>query len=272
MLNEKEIKDYFLLVNSHAKKELGQNFLIDEKVSLEIANSLELKETDSLLEIGPGLGALTCNLIGKTNNYTVVEYDEKFVKFLTMSYGNQNIEIVKNNILKYKDFSFNKITGNLPYYISTDILEFILTKFPNLEIGVFMTQKEFFERITTKNKRDKGPINYLIEYLYNINKILVVPYTSFFPMPTVASIVFKVERKQEKEFSFAMFLYKIASILFINRRKNIANNLKSVLKNEEINLVLEETNISKNLRAEDLTLENLVNLTNVILKLKNRNL
>ena len=69
-----------------------------------------------------------------------------------------------------------------------------------------------------------------------------------------------------------MFLYKIASILFINRRKNIANNLKSILKTDEINLVLEETNTSKDLRAEDLTLENLVNLTNVILKLKNRNL
>ncbi|HBS10564.1 MAG TPA: hypothetical protein DEA28_02390, partial [Firmicutes bacterium] len=70
------------------------------------------------------------------------------------------------------DYDFNKIVGNLPYYISTDILEYILTNFKKIELAVFMTQKEFYDRITTKNKRDIGPINYLIDYCFNITKIL----------------------------------------------------------------------------------------------------
>ena len=272
MLNENEIKDYFLLVNSHAKKELGQNFLIDENVATTICENLELKSDDLLLEIGPGLGALTSFLINTTKKYTAVEYDEKFVKFLNMSYQNSNIKIIKNNILKFKDYDFNKIVGNLPYYISTDILEYILTNFKKIELAVFMTQKEFYDRITTKNKRDIGPINYLIDYCFNITKILVVPYTSFFPMPTVASVVFKITKKYKKNIDFAVFLYKIACILYKNRRKNIANNLKSILNNDEIEFVLSESKLDKNLRGEDINLENLEKISNAILKVKNRNL
>ena len=82
MLTREEIKDYFRLENSHAKKELGQNFLVNQKNIDEIINLVDIKSSDILLEIGPGLGALTNDLIGKTKNYTVVEYDGKFVDFL----------------------------------------------------------------------------------------------------------------------------------------------------------------------------------------------
>ncbi|HBS10565.1 MAG TPA: hypothetical protein DEA28_02395 [Firmicutes bacterium] len=91
-------------------------------------------------------------------------------------------------------------------------------------------------------------------------------------MPTVASVVFKITKKYEKNIDFAVFLYKIACILYKNRRKNIANNLKSILNNDEIEFVLSESKLDKNLRGEDINLENLEKISNAILKVKNRNL
>lgn len=270
MLNEKEIKDYFLLMNSHAKKELGQNFLTNEKVAQEIVQSLNIEPTDKILEIGPGLGALTEQLINKTAEYTVVEYDKKFVEFLTNSFSSSNIKIVNMNILKFKDFSYNKIIGNLPYYISTEILVYLIKNFTNFEHGVFMVQKEFFDRITTKNKRDKTPLNYYIEYMFDVKKILLVGKNNFFPQPTVESIVFSLTKKEEKESTFAGFLFKIIDILFLNRRKNINNNLKTLIKEEEIRKeIFTNLNLDSNLRCEDLNINDFEKITNEILKVRN---
>lgn len=267
MLNENEIKDYFLLVNSHAKKELGQNFLINETTSSNIVDSLEVKSSDKVLEIGPGLGALTYFLVNKSKKYVAVEYDEKFVEFLNKNFKETNLKVVKNNILKFKDFEFNKIIGNLPYYISTDILEFLIKNFEHLEIGVFMVQKEFFERITASNKRDKTPLNYMLEYMFDIKKLFLVKKNEFFPQPTIDSVVFKIIRKKEKEFRFAGFLNKIITISFINRRKNLNNNLKGLIKDEDMrNKIFNDSNISPLARAEDLNLNDFINLANNILK------
>ena len=148
MLSVEEIIDFFKLENSHAKKELGQNFLINSKTCKSIVDFLDIQQSDSVLEIGPGLGALTGYIIGQPSRFTVVEYDQKFVNFLSKNYEGQNIEIVKNNILKYKDFTFNKVIGNLPYYISSDIIESICLNYVNLEKGVFYPVKEEDGKIT----------------------------------------------------------------------------------------------------------------------------
>ena len=273
MLNEAEIKDYFNLVNSHAKKELGQNFLIDEEAIETIASSLELKENDNLLEIGPGLGAITGEVVNKTEKYIAVEYDEKFVTFLNKAYEKTNLQVVKNNILKYKDFEANKVIGNLPYYISTDILEMVLRKFHNLETATFMVQKEFFERITTNDKRVKGPLNYFIEYMYNVEKIMLVKKNCFFPAPTIDSVVFKVTRKIDKNWTFAGYLFDILNVSFKNRRKTLGNNLKNYFNSsEDFESAFELSNITKTTRAEDLKLEEFISLTEAILKVKKINL
>lgn len=269
MLTLDEIKDYFLLVNSHAKKELGQNFLLDEEVSKRIRDELELKEDDNLLEIGPGLGSLTSSLVNITNSFVAVEYDEKFVTFLNKNFENSNLKVIKNNILKFKDFNFNKVCGNLPYYISTDILEYLISNFLNMEIGVFMVQKEFFERITTLNNKDKGPLNYLIEYQYNIKKIIDVKKGSFFPVPQVDSIVFKLLKKDSDDQTFNK-LKKILNISFMNRRKTLINNLKGIIKDKtKLSDVLISMKLNINVRPEELTLNDFLNLLNRLLKVEN---
>lgn len=270
MLTEKEIKDYFLLMNSHAKKELGQNFLLDEECILNITNAIELKKDDRLLEIGPGLGALTGELVNKNKLYVAVEIDKKFIEFLNNAYANTNLIVENYNILKYKNYDFNKVIGNLPYYISTDILNYVIKNFTELEVAVFMVQKEFFDRITTKDKREKTPLNYFLEYLFKVEKLFTVPKSAFFPQPTIESVVFKITKNLEKDTDTARFLFKIIEISFSNRRKNINNNLKHFISDDELRKeIITKSNIELSARAEDLTLDDFVKLTTEILKVGN---
>ena len=265
MLTVNEIIDFFKLQNSHAKKELGQNFLINNQVCDFIVSKLDIVEADKVLEIGPGLGALTDIIVNKSSNYTVVEYDQKFVDFLSREYEGK-INIIKNNILKFRDFSFNKVIGNLPYYITTDIIEFIATKFEKLDKAVFMIQKECFRRITAKSGKDYNAINILLSYLYDVKEEGIVKKDNFFPAPKVDSLVFSLTRNQQKEWGFAGFLYKTAKICFSNRRKTIANNLVSMIKDRGVcEDILTSINLKITSRAEELTLSDFENLTKVLL-------
>ncbi len=269
MLNVDEIIDFFKLENSHAKKELGQNFLINQKVCKNIVEFLDIQNSDSVLEIGPGLGALTGYIVGQPSRFSVVEYDQKFVNFLEKNFENQNIEIVKNNILKYKDFSFNKVIGNLPYYISSDIIERICLNFSNLEKGIFMVQKECYERFTSTKGKDYNALNVLLLYLYKIKPCLNVPKTCFFPVPKVDSLVFEITKKPLKSQDFAEKLYKTSKICFSNRRKTLLNNLSSVVRDKEkTQQILEASNILPTARAEELSVQQFIVLTETLINNK----
>lgn len=269
MLTINEIKDYFALENSHAKKELGQNFLVKPIIAANIVESLKIKETDNVLEIGPGLGSLTELIIDKVQNFTVCEYDQKFVNYLNKAFENKNVKIVKNNILKFDDCSFNKVLGNLPYYITTDIIEFVTTKFSNLEQAVFMIQKECLERIKSVEGKSFNALNVYLMLSFNIRTLFTVKKSNFFPIPGVDSIVFSLDRIKEADLNFNKSVYKVAKILFSNRRKIISNNLKGLVhRNEDLLEVLKSLGLEANLRAEELKLNDYVNLTKMLLNLK----
>lgn len=270
MLNKDQIKDFFALENSHAKKELGQNFLIDLETIDNIVSSLNVIKGERVLEIGPGLGALTNELIKKDINLTCVEYDQKFVNFLNKSYENcKNLTIIKNNILHFKDFSFKKVIGNLPYYITTDILEYIFKNFENLEEAVFMVQNEALNRILTLSGKDFNAINVLIAYRYEIEKLFIVSKNNFFPIPNVDSIVFKIKIKENSDFNFSLALLKVSKILFKFRRKTIYNNLKVIVNNSnELTLLLEKCGLSPNSRPEQLKIDDFIKITNELIENK----
>ncbi len=270
MLNKDQIKDFFALENSHAKKELGQNFLIDLETIDNIVNSLNVIKGERVLEIGPGLGALTNELIKKDINLTCVEYDQKFVNFLNKSYENcKNLTIIKNNILHFKDFSFKKVIGNLPYYITTDILEYIFKNFENLEEAVFMVQNEALNRILALSGKDFNAINVLIAYRYEIEKLFIVSKNNFFPIPNVDSIVFRIKIKENSDFDFSLALLKVSKILFKFRRKTIYNNLKVIVNNSnELTLLLEKCGLSPNSRPEQLKIDDFIKITNELVENK----
>ena len=266
MLSVSEIKDFFKLEASHAKKELGQNFLINEDIIINICNALEIEENDTVLEIGPGLGSLTDELVKKTHNLTLVEYDSKFYNFLCKCHEDKGINIVKSNILHFKDFSMNKVIGNLPYYITSDILEFIALNYKNLDKGVFMIQLEALKRISAKNGKDYNALNLLLMYKYEIKELFKVKKNNFFPEPNVDSVVFSITPKENMNFNFGNSLYKVSKILFKNRRKTIQNNLKTIIKDKEtMEKVLKEASLESTLRPEDLNLENYIKLTEVLI-------
>ena len=269
MLNKEEIKDFFELEFSHAKKELGQNFLIDQKIITEIVNSLSINDNENILEIGPGLGALTSELLAKNINLTVVEYDQKFVNFLNNCYSkNKNLTVIKGNFLTYKDYSFSKLIGNLPYYITTEIIEHILKDFYNFKEGVFMVQNEALNRLLSLKGKDYNALNIMINYGYDVKKLFLVSKNSFFPMPNVDSIVFKIVRKENSDQKFNLSLLKVSKTLFKLRRKTIYNNLKTIINDENmIKNVLNSVSLKENMRAEELSVNDFTNLTKELLKL-----
>lgn len=266
MLTINELKDYFKLENSHAKKELGQNFLVNQKIVDQIIGLLEINKDDNILEIGPGLGSLTENIIGKPNKFVAVEYDAKFVKFLEMSFKDKDFEIVKDNILKYRTFEANKLIGNLPYYITTDILEYVTTRFVNMDFGVFMVQKECLKRLLNIKGKDNSALNVYLSYLFDIENKIKVSKDCFFPIPSVDSVVFKITTKKDKDRKFALVLFKVCKVCFLNRRKTIFNNILSIVKDKELaKSILENSKIDLNARAESLEIESYINLTNLLL-------
>ncbi len=270
MLNKDEIKDFFLLEYSHAKKELGQNFLIDEKVINEIVSSLSTTEKEEVLEIGPGLGALTGELIKKNINLTAVEYDQKLVNFLNNCYSkNTNLTVIKGNFLHYKDYKFEKIIGNLPYYITTEIIEHIIKHFNNFKEGVFMVQNEALSRLLFLKGKDYNALNVVINYAYNIKKLFLVSKNSFFPVPNVDSIVFKMTIKEGFDHKFNLALLKVSKTLFKLRRKTIYNNFKTMINDDEtIKKVIQNCSLKQNMRAEELSVNDFINLTKELLNLK----
>ena len=269
MLNRDEIKSYFKLENSHAKKELGQNFLCNQKTIDEIVSLLKLKEDDVLLEIGPGLGALTNDLVGKTKNYTVVEYDAKFVDYLSRAYEGQNIKIVKNNILKYREYDANKIVGNLPYYITSDILLYIAINYKKLDTAVLMMQREAFNRICAKKgTKDYNVLNIVLAYVFKVTKNMIVVKTSFFPMPQVDSVVVSFDRRKDIDDKMIRPLLTCARAMFLNRRKTLFNNMNSLVRDKEKSMeIINGLKFSPTCRAEELDLDDFLNLTQVLLQL-----
>lgn len=266
MLTKEEIIEYFKLENSHAKKELGQNFLCNKKVIENIVSLLNLKKSDVLVEIGPGLGALTDDLIGKCDNYTVVEYDAKFVDFLSRSHS-KNIKIVKNNILKFKDFSANKLVGNLPYYITSDILLYVALNFKNMELASFMMQKEAYQRIkAVKGSKDYNVLNLVLDYVFDFKQEFVVSKGNFFPMPNIDSVVVSFVRKKDIDETLIKPLLTTTRALFLNRRKTIFNNMNSLTKNKELTQdILKEMQIPETARSEELDLSQFIEITKKLL-------
>ncbi|MGP1413746.1 MAG: 16S rRNA (adenine(1518)-N(6)/adenine(1519)-N(6))-dimethyltransferase RsmA [Bacillales bacterium] len=270
MLNKEEIISFFKFHNSHAKKELGQNFLINYNNILDICDLIRTNENLNILEIGPGLGAITNEIINKSyNKYTVVEYDSKFVDYLSKAYNNKKIDIQKGNILKYKNYDYDLVFGNLPYYITSEIILHIALNFNKCRECIYMMQKEAFQRITAKvGTKDYNVLNIIIEYVYDYKLNMKISRSSYFPAPMVDSVVVTFTIKNDIDYDLLKGIYKISSQLFINRRKTIFNNLNNIVKNKEQTLIiLNELNLDKNLRPENLNLNNYIEITKKLINL-----
>ena len=262
-MNEKEyfekVKSYKLIAN----KSLGQNFLVDPQTAKRIVDLLEIKEKDNILEIGAGLGSLSFFLEKSPGKSELIDVDERMLMFLNEQFkDSKNISVKRQNILKYDLSKFNKIIGNLPYYITSGIIEKLLIDAKNAEVMVLMTQKEVYPKLLRTNK---SPLSMFLNHVSSISAPIDVGRNHFAPVPHVDSVVFVLKPNENIKNEDNEKLFKTMKQLFLLRRKNILNNLTNLVKNKEkAREILEKMNIDTNKRPEELPIEFYINLLKMI--------
>jgi len=255
------------------KKRFGQHFLHDQHVIQKLVYAINPQLSDNLVEIGPGLGALTFPLLSEINQLHVVEIDRDIIKRLKEK-KNSQLTIHETDALQF-DFSEltakeNKlrVVGNLPYNISTPLIFHLLESASSIQDMHFMLQNEVVQRITAKpGSKVFGRLSVMVQYLCETEYLFFVGPESFDPPPKVDSAIlrltprkdFSLKAKSEKQLS------KIVAQAFSMRRKTLRNNLKKIISSEEI----ESVGIDPSLRAETLSVDDFVKLSNLYTSEKN---
>lgn len=255
------------------KKSLGQNFLIDRNIIDNIIKRIDATNDDIIIEIGPGAGALTEQLCLKYNNVYSFEIDKRLDIFLSKI---DNAHIIYEDFLKIDlrkflaDKKFNRIyfIGNLPYYITTPIINKII-KECNAEKIVIMIQKEVAQRfMANSGTSDYSSISVHLQYHFNINKVCIVSKNCFKPSPKVDSMVIELTRREKEKLIDGAHFEKIVRDSFAMKRKNLRNNLKQY-DLDIIENVLKKVDKNLNMRAEQLMVQEFVNISNELVSKKN---
>lgn len=261
-----KVENYFELVKSYkfqANKSLGQNFLVNPEIAQKIVDSLEVNKDDKVIEIGAGLGSISYFLAKSEADVTLIDVDDRMIAFLEEQYGNNNnITVKRENILKSDLTSYRKIIGNLPYYITTGILETILLNAVNAKTIVLMCQKEVYSKLLSTTK-DISPLSLFLNYVSSIELVSNVSRNNFVPIPHVDSLVFKLTPNVNIKREDNKTLYNLMSKLFLHRRKTIYNCLRFLINNNELtSKILSKVNIKENLRPEQIKIESYIELMN----------
>lgn len=250
------------------KKKYGQNFLKDKAIIQNIVNSINAQENDLIIEIGPGAGALTKELLQKQCHLLAYEVDLELQEVLSPLISNKTT-IIFDDFLNRKikediqSISYNNlyIIGNLPYYITTPIIQKIIDSQLEVKECVFMVQKEVAERFSASpNTKEYGSISVFLNYYFYIKKLFNVKKGCFVPSPNVDSAVIKLISKEKITTDIQKF-NKFVRDAFQFKRKNLKNNLKSY-NLEKIEEILNAYGYSLQNRAEDLPYEIYVELAN----------
>jgi len=209
--------------NIPIKKSWGQNFLTDDNTINKIIKIINPNKEDIILEIGPGHGALTSKLLDLSKNLYAVEIDPLLCEKLKNKYNNLNI--VNKDILKWEndDIKFNKVVGNIPYNISSQIIFKFLTQ--KWDVMVLMLQKELANRIvSTKGSKEYGRISVMVQNFCNVTYMCDISKNVFHPKPKVDSgiLMFNRQKTSLNIDKFSLFIKKA----FKQRRKKLKNNLK----------------------------------------------
>lgn len=250
------------------KKSLGQNFLMDKNKINQIIESIEVGENDLIVEIGPGAGAITKELVKKNCDVLCFEIDIR-LKDILLKIDSDKLEIVYQdfltiNLSDYIDYSkYKKIifVGNLPYYITTAIINKIID-YNHADEIVIMVQKEVAERFMAKpNSKKYNSLSVFLQYHFNIEKVCDVSKNCFEPIPKVDSTIIKFKKSNKYKVNNETVFYKLIKDSFTQKRKNLKNNLKSydLIKIENI---LKKINKDLTYRAESLTIEDFILISN----------
>ncbi len=252
-----------------ARKRFGQNFLHDDYIIESIVAAIQPKTDQALVEIGPGLAALTVPVSKYVDHLTVIEIDRDLASRLIDNPLLKNkLTVIEQDALTFNFNELNqqlgkplRVFGNLPYNISTPLM-FHLFEYANIIVDMhFMLQKEVVTRlVAAPNSKDYGRLSVMAQYYCQIIPVLEVPPTSFKPAPKVDSAVVKLIPYKEKlhQVNDVKILSRITTEAFNQRRKTIRNSLGNMFTVEQ----LVELNIDPNLRAENITVQQYCQLAN----------
>lgn len=255
-------------------KSLGQNFLVDQNIVRDIVKGAEVSKEDYVIEIGPGVGTLTRELLKEAASVTAIELDDKLLPILKEELKEyENFHLIHGDATKVQlDAVYPgkeiKLVANLPYYVTTPIITKILNDKVAFSSLTIMIQKEVAERMdAVPGTKDYGSLSVLVQYYCDTKIVRSVPPEAFMPRPKVDSTVIrltKLEKPRAHVEDEALF-FKIVRMVFTMRRKTLSNNLKSLgYTREFIEEVLEAAGIDLKARGETLSVEKFAELSNVI--------
>ncbi len=250
------------------KKSLGQNFLMDKNIINKIVESIDATKDDLIVEIGPGAGALTKKLVKKESDIICFEIDERLKEKLS-AIDSDKLKVVFGDFLKidlneYIDYDKYKniyFVGNLPYYITTAIINKIVSESKPYAI-VIMIQKEVADRFNAKvGTKQYNSLSVFLQYNFDIEKVCNVSKNCFEPIPKVDSCVLKLKSHKKVKANNEEKLYKLIKDSFKQKRKNLRNNLTNY-DLDKIEKILNKLGKNTKNRAEEIKLEEFVEISN----------
>lgn len=256
--------------NNAPKKQFGQNFLISQHYIDKIISAIDVKVGGTLVEIGPGRGALSKKLIDKNFNFIMIDADKDMVEYIKNEFGeDKKYTIFNADAVKFDysqiDGEFS-VVGNLPYNVGNLIIKKILFESPRVKSITCMLQKEVADRIcATPKGKEIGFLSILCQYFADIKRICVVPPGAFFPAPKVHSAVIKLEINSEKTARICKDewekFFEFVSLGYSQRRKKLLSVISGRFESKEIaqNSFI-KLNLNENARAEELNDSDWVNL------------
>lgn len=274
LYSPKIVKEIIDIYDFKFKKSLGQNFLIDKNFVDKIIDIADI-ENENVLEIGPGIGTITYEMAKTAKKVLAVEIDENLIPILQQNLEEfSNVKVINQDILKvdlkklieeeFSNQSF-KVVSNLPYYITTPIIELLITSnFPCKDMTI-MVQKEVAQRmVASANDKDYSSLSVFVKF-YSDAKILVnLPKTVFMPQPKIDSSILNLKLRIYDEKVDQKKLFNLVRAGFNKRRKTILNSLSDVASKEDLKIAFEKTGLRENLRAENLSLDDFIKLADIL--------
>ena len=278
MITQTELKAIFKRYDFAPLKRFGENYLIDGNVKNKIVAEVRACKGETVLEIGPGLGQLTIDLASSGASVFAVEKDKKAYEILKDIVKDKLplLKICNEDILEYdlgKIFTGNKIkvVGNLPYYITTPVVEYIIENRAIVESALILMQKEVAERLLApEGSKERGSISCFVQYYTEPEYLLTINRHSFYPVPEVDSSLLrlKIRDKPACEVKDESIFFKIIRGAFNQRRKSIINSLsrESVLNlpKDQLMSILKDLNIDPTIRPQELPLSAFASISNAV--------
>lgn len=269
----REIKEKY---GFRLSKGLGQNFLTDKNIIDKIIEATNITDEDLVIEIGPGVGVLTAEAALRARKVTAIEIDRNLIPILRDTLAEfSNVEIINADVLKTdineiidrEKCTKVRIIGNLPYYITTPIIMYLLEGHVKMDSLTIMMQKEVADRIKAgPGSKTYGALSVAVQYYCEVQNVSSVPKEVFFPEPKVDSAVLKLSIRGEKpaEVLDEKMFFRCVRAGFGQRRKTLSNSLTGIgaVTKDEVNQCLAQVGIDQKRRAETLSLEEFARIAN----------